>query len=199
MQTHPWKPFLTEWSRALLQWDRVREAAPPDAVHSGWVGRPGASEAELAAAEARLGIRLPPSYRQFLAVSNGWGQLTDFIFNLWSTEEIEWLRVRNQHLITVWTEDMPPNTRTVADAEYFVYGETQDCVSVRGEYLRTALEISGWGDSAICLLNPQVVTPEGEWEAWFFANWLPGANRYRSFWELMQGEYAGFLELREAL
>jgi hypothetical protein len=65
--------------------------------------------------------------------------------------------------------------------------------------LRTALEISDWGDSAICLLNPQVVTPEGDWEAWFFANWLPGANRYRSFWELMQAEYAGFLELREAL
>jgi hypothetical protein len=199
MQTHPWKPFLTEWSQALLQWDRVREAAPPEAVQSGWVGRPGASGAELAAAEARLGIRLPPSYRQFLAVSNGWGQLTDFIYNLWSAEEIEWLPVRNQHLMTVWTEDMPPDTRTVTDAEYFVYGEAQDCVSVRGEYLRTALEISDWGDSAICLLNPQVVMPEGEWEAWFFANWLPGANRYHSFWELMQAEYAGFLELRETL
>jgi hypothetical protein len=33
-----------------------------------------------------------------------------------------------------------------------------------------------------------VVTPDGEWEAWFFANWLPGANRYRSFWEMLQTE-----------
>jgi hypothetical protein len=199
MQTYPWRAFLAEWSRALLQWDHVRDVASSEALQSGWLGRPGASEAQLAAAEARLGTHLPPSYRQFLALSNGWGQLTDFIFNLWSTEEIEWLRVRNQHLITVWTEHIPPGTLTVTDAEYFVYGAGQDCVTVRGEYLRTALEISDWGDSAICLLNPQVVTPEGEWEAWFFANWLPGANRYRSFWELMQAEYTGFLELRETL
>ena len=38
--------------------------------------------------------------------------------------------------------------------------------------------------------------PEGEWEAWFFANWLPGATRYHSFAELMQQERLGFLELQ---
>src|SRR5689334_13364667 len=157
MQTYPWRAFLTQWSRELLQWDRVRVAAPAEALQSGWLGRPGANEAQLAAAEARLGTRLPPSYRQFLAVSNGWGQLTDFIYNLWSAAEIEWLPVRNQHLISVWTEFVPADRPSVPDAEYFVYGPGQDCVSVRGEYMRTALEISDWGDSAICLLNPQVV------------------------------------------
>jgi hypothetical protein len=30
------------------------------------------------------------------------------------------------------------------------------------------------------LLNPQVVL-EGEWETWLFANWLPSAQRYKSF------------------
>jgi HEAT repeat protein len=57
------------------------------------------------------------------------------------------------------------------------------------------LEVSDVGDSAIILLNPQVVTPEGEWEAWFFANWIPGAYRYRSFWELMQGQYEQVLHM----
>ena len=52
-------------------------------------------------------------------------------------------------------------------------------------------------DSAIYLLNPKVVTPDGEWEAWFFANWLPGAARYRSFVELMQAEYRSFRQLHE--
>lgn len=42
---------------------------------------------------------------------------------------------------------------------------------------------------AILLLNPQVITSEGEWEAWFFSNWGPGADRYPSFWELMQEQY----------
>lgn len=48
--------------------------------------------------------------------------------------------------------------------------------------------------SGLYLLNPRIVTAEGEWEAWFFAHWLPGANRYRSFWELMQGEYQNFVQ-----
>ena len=62
----------------------------------------------------------------------------------------------------------------------------------RIEYLESAVEVSDIGDSAIFLLNPQVVTPDGEWEAWFFANWLPGASRYRSFGELMETEYHSF-------
>jgi hypothetical protein len=41
----------------------------------------------------------------------------------------------------------------------------------------------------------RTVTPDGEWEAWFFANWNPGANRYRSFREMMQAERANFLRL----
>ena len=38
------------------------------------------------------------------------------------------------------------------------------------------------------------VTHDGEWEAWFFANWLPGATRFRSFAELMEAEYQSFHE-----
>ena len=36
-----------------------------------WLGHPGADEGELAAAEQRLGVVLPPSLRNFLAASNG--------------------------------------------------------------------------------------------------------------------------------
>ena len=81
---------------------------------------------------------------------------------------------------------------SLTDEEYLVYGETQDSVRFRVEYLESALEVSDIGDSAIFLLNPKVVTPDGEWEAWFFGNWLPGANRYRSFAELMEAEYQSF-------
>jgi hypothetical protein len=54
---------------------------------------------------------------------------------------------------------------------------------------QTVLEISDWGDSAIYLLNPQVVTVDGEWEAWFYAPWNIVPARYRSFWDLMQAEF----------
>jgi hypothetical protein len=65
------------------------------------------------------------------------------------------------------------------------------------KYLQQALEISDRGDSSIYLLNPNIVTADGEWEAWFFGDWLPGADRYHSFIDLMQAEYETFLELRD--
>jgi len=65
---------------------------------------------------------------------------------------------------------------------------------LRASYLLTSLEISDRGDDSIYLLNPKIVTEDGEWEAWLFANWIPGAIRYRSFWDLMQAEYKNFLD-----
>ena len=39
----------------------------------------------------------------------------------------------------------------------------------------------------IFLLNPQVMTTDGEWEAWFFGmSTTPCVYRYRSFGEMME-------------
>ena len=44
-----------------------------------------------------------------------------------------------------------------------------------------------WGcESDVILLNPAIVFPNGEWEAIFFANWIPGNCRFRSFRELVE-------------
>jgi hypothetical protein len=49
------------------------------------------------------------------------------------------------------------------------------------------LEISSdSGDGDIYLLIPKVVFDNGEWEAWHFGSKLPGAARYRSFYELIK-------------
>ena len=50
------------------------------------------------------------------------------------------------------------------------------------------------GLDSIYLLNPQVVTAAGEWEAWFLADYLGGADRYPSFQALMEAEYQNFLD-----
>jgi hypothetical protein len=103
-------------------------------------------------------------------------------------------------LLDRWNADLlawPTITQFVPDEAYFVYGADQRSEWLRVEHLATALEVSAEGDSAIYLLNPQVVASQGEWEAWYFANWLPGAQRYRSFWDLMQAEYESFLQLRD--
>jgi hypothetical protein len=155
------------------------QRVPADVRPSGWLGFDGATESQILAAETRLGRRLPPSYRDFLATSNGWRNVGAFIDRVWSTDAIEWFKARNQEWIDAYTG--PPGAGPLIEAGDGVYGAEQDPVSFNTGHLETALEISDTGDSAILLLNPMVVTPEGEWEAWFFANWLPGTTRYRSF------------------
>jgi uncharacterized protein YeaO (DUF488 family) len=208
MNTFNWETFLRRWSHELLKSEKNnQEKLPPEVIQTGWLGYSGATEEQIICAETRLGTTLPPSYREFLKVSNGWGQTTPFIHKLWSTEEIEWFSQKRpdwcDSFVKRYEEDYIDSLESqlripsVSDEEYFVYGEAQDCSKLRVEYLQTALEISDLGDSAIYLLNPQVITEEGEWEAWFFGNWLPGADRYRSFREMMQAEYKNFLELRD--
>ncbi len=87
----------------------------------------------------------------------------------------------------------------VPDEDYFTYGKDQDAGTLRAEYLPGCLQVSEIGDMAVLLLNPAVQTAEGEWEAWFFAGWLPGARRYRSFYELMEGELETTRRLRADL
>jgi len=176
-----WRDFLEQWSKEALAASDAHTAFPQDVVQSGWLGNSGASEEQIKHAEARLGTTLPPSYRTFLATSNGW-RIGDTGDQLWSIEEVAWFADKHQDWVDIWVQ----NTYPVADDQYFVYDGNQDTAYLRPEYLQTALEISPLRDEAVYLLNPRVVTAEGEWEVLFFANWLPGAARYRSFKDMMQ-------------
>ncbi len=84
-----WRPFLETWSRELVEAGAYPDP-PREVVESGWLGFPGATDEQLHGLEARLGIALPPSYREFLTVSNGWRQMGSPIWRMWSTEEIDW-------------------------------------------------------------------------------------------------------------
>jgi SMI1 / KNR4 family (SUKH-1) len=199
-----WEHFLRQWSREMIEsigdeWSKL----PLKVKKSGWLGYAGATEEQISAAEARIGMALPPSYRSFLKVSNGWRQTTPFIHKIWSLQEIEWFAVRHHLWIEAFSEKLgylsSEGVSAISDEEYFVYGDEQDCSRLRIEYLSTALEISKRGEGAIYLLNPQVINSEGEWEAWFFGDWLPGSDRYPSFQAMMQAEYKNFLELREVI
>lgn len=187
-----WHSFLPHWSATVLRSAELAVSLPQEVVTSKWLGYSGATEDEILQAEARLGVSLPPSYRTFLTVSNGWRSVGGFLHNLWPCEKVEWFSKQHQPWIDVYVKgsaDLPP----VTDEEYFVYGEDQIEGLFRPEYLQTALEISNRENDGIFLLNPHIVTPEGEWEAWFFANWLRGAERYRPFQQMMQVEYEGVI------
>ncbi|GGO00073.1 hypothetical protein GCM10011574_06340 [Microbispora bryophytorum] len=146
---------------------------------------PPATEAEVRELEAGLGVELPPSYRQFLLFANGWGSDDDC--RLLRIEEVGWLRDVDPPIAESWSAPKPDNSWSVPDELYFVYGPEQDSIRYRGEYVPDTLLIGYWDDGAV-LLNPHVSTAEGEWEAWYLAPWLPGAKRYRSFWDLAMDE-----------
>jgi hypothetical protein len=142
--------------------------------------------------EARLGIGLPPSYRSFLRTTNGWRRATRAIDRLRKTHEVRWFRAENRDWIAAYASAARFDPQgEMSDAEYFAYGP-QAVHEFRQSHLKETLQISDVGDSAVYLLNPQVISKDGEWEAWFLANWLPGIHRYRSFWELAQAEYHSF-------
>jgi SMI1 / KNR4 family (SUKH-1) len=200
MVSFNWREFLEAWFRDIVAYQEqdALDMMPPDLVRSRWFGYRGATKAQLAATETRLGMALPPSYRAFLAAANGCWLVSGywFAYPFWSTEQVEWFAVRNQAWIDAWLKgyNWYGQHRRATDEEYLVYGPEQRGV-FREEYLQTMLEVSGSGENdSIYLLNPQIVTAEGEWEAWYFNH--DEITRYRSFWEMLQTAHQRFLRSR---
>src|SRR5437764_1500142 len=81
---------LLTWSGELLLEPAVRRHLAPEVIASGWLGYAPASHEQIEGAEKRLGVTLPPSYRAFLLVSNGWRDTGHFIERLWGAGEISW-------------------------------------------------------------------------------------------------------------
>ena len=151
-----------------------------------WLGYSPAGQQDLRELENRLGMALPPSYRSFLLVSDGWRRTTFAIDRIRPAAEVDWFRVENEQWVELYAQagsDLP-------DEAYFVYHRGSG-FDHRGEHMRSLVQISDV-DDGVYLLNPEAVTPDGEWEAWFFANWIPGATRYPSFAHLMVQEYLSF-------
>ena len=190
---------MKQWSQDLLERleDEDFNHLPLIAINERWLGCPGATNAEIAAAEARLGITFPPSYKDFLRVSNGLQEVSRFIINPLPIQQVDWLSTREPDLYDAWMEQGDPSIpkrEYVPDEEYFVYGDEQSCEFIRDEYLQTALEIGVDEDNDSLLLNPQIIFEDKEWEAWLFAAWMAGAIRCKSFRELMQEEHRTILE-----
>ena len=143
-----------------------------------------ASQDEIREAERRLGVALPPTYLAFLSQSNGWYGFNDAVCELYPLSKVAWVR----DLEHAWIDDYlaafgdpgPEN-----DGRYLVYGHGAEQYESRPRYLRSALQISPVGDLAAVFLNPEVIH-DGEWEAWFFATWMSGALRCKSFADLFE-------------
>lgn len=186
METFDWKSRIREWSRKQIEClsESEKEELSPEILESSYLGCPGATEEQIAAAEARLDVTFPPSYRQFLKASNGLRSTSKYGIHFYSTEEVDWHIIGYEEIVDYFMER---EQKPVTDAEYFVYGEEQCDLVFRPEYLETAVEISSEDLDSIFLLNTQIITIDGEWEA-FFRCLIPpySISRYRSFREMME-------------
>jgi len=188
-----WSAFLHDLSRTVLDQDACAQQRygtvsqiAAEYREAGYLGYPGASEAEIVAAEERLGTRFPEMYRRFLQASNGWaGMSVGSPGNLWPVQQVEWLWVRNQQAVDGWGS---AEFDRISPEEHLARREERIPL-YRGSYLKSCLEISDWGEGSILLLCPEVVTLEGEWECWHLGSWVPGALRYASFEEWMLEEF----------
>ena len=163
----------------------------PRPSSTNWLGFKPATKRKIRDLERRLGVTLPPSYKDFLQVSNGWLRTTPFIGRIRPAEEVDWFRVENRQWVEVYSESGSEKP----DDEYYAYS-SEGAPDHRAEHMACLLQISDV-DDGVYLLNPAAVTPDGEWEAWFFANWVPGAQRFPSFAHLMLSEYRSFAKLEK--
>lgn len=186
-----WELFLTNVSQTFQHNDDLLEEFRINDFN--WLGFEGVQDHEIEINENRLNTKLPPSYKEFLKASNGFKQLSCFVWNILPIGKIDWLQKFDPGLFELYSTQFK-DTFDATDDEYFVYGDEQKSTDFRSTYLINSLAVSGWGDAAILLLNPQVKFGN-EWEAWMFAIWHHGPVRYKSFEELMIEEYSSYLEL----
>ncbi|WP_329376648.1 SMI1/KNR4 family protein [Streptomyces sp. NBC_01351] len=175
-----WHEFLGRWQEEWVpradEDDDEEEDGGETLVRP---ARPGAGEAAIAAAEERLGRRLPPSYREFLAVSDGWYvDETAGVYQLGGAADIDWFRD---------PYDMTP-----------LYEESLDDASREEDVLlagmwRRALRLETDSDMSHALLDPGDSDQDGEWALYLYKGWsgeLP--RRYPSFRAYMEAKYRGF-------
>ena len=177
MTTWDWKSLLQQMNDAILSAPLVESFnLPPEVIEKKWIGYDPATEEQIAVAEARLGLVLPASYREFLKVSNGWRVCNPYMDAVFPVERIDLMRNTDPDLILNWEQ------------------RRQDAEQASVADIAHTIRVSAWTDMAVLLLNPQKSTPEGEWEAWFYSDNIPGAEVFPSFWDLMQDQLTGLLD-----
>ncbi|WP_371102887.1 SMI1/KNR4 family protein [Streptomyces sp. PU_AKi4] len=180
-----WRPFLLEWSGEWadsLPGGETRGEADEAARQARWLGFPPASEERITALEKRLGRRMPPSYREFLKVSDGWRHAGGFVSLLAGTADARWhddesgLAVMFEEYLD---EDAGPEERWEVDI------------------WRRGLQLDVESDVTYVLLDPEDVDEDGEWAVYTWASWRADSpERHANFLAFMRDMHREFHSLR---
>ncbi|MER5382015.1 SMI1/KNR4 family protein [Streptomyces sp. NPDC002688] len=170
-----------EWADSLPD-DETRDEDDETARHARWLGFPPASEERIAAMEARLGLRMPPSYREFLRVSDGWRHAGGFVWLLAGTEDARWHN-NASGLADMYEEDMDEDAGPEERREAGIW--------------RRGLQLDVESDITHVLLDPEDVDEDGEWAVYTWASWRAAPpERYANFLEFMRDMHRQFHSLQ---
>ncbi|UIX35145.1 SMI1/KNR4 family protein [Streptomyces sp. GQFP] len=156
-----WRRFLSDYSSTFLNSGLLREAESDGRAQfllseaqreAGWLGYGPASEEAVLAAERRLGVRLPPMYRNFLLTSNGWKSIG--LLDLLKVDEIGWFPDLTD-LLDYWSS--PDSGYFAEDLEKF-----ERCLLISND---------DGGSGGHWVLFADSARQDGEWTAY---EWWPG-------------------------
>ncbi|MFG2511271.1 SMI1/KNR4 family protein [Streptomyces sp. NPDC048584] len=175
-----WQQFLRRWQEEWVPGEDDVEDLSEGGVTLADLALAAApaTEAQVAAAEERLGVRLPPSYRRFLAASNGWRLDEGSVHRLGAAHEIDWFG--------------DPFDMTPLYEQGLTGRSTEEEVLLAGMW-RRALRLETDSDMSYALLDPGDTNEDGEWALYVYKGWsgeLP--DRYPSFGAYMQRMYEHF-------
>jgi hypothetical protein len=181
-----WRAFLVRWS---AEWVAVRRDGPREewddgggtAVRTGRLGREPASEERIRAAERRLGCALPPSYRSFLAVSDGWSHAGGFVHLLAGTKEVRW----HEDVHRFGEKDRAGLTGDSSEEEVH-----------RAGLWDRGLQLDVESDGTTLLLDPGDWDACGEWAVYAYSPWaVQPPERFPSFGHFMVDAHRQFHDL----
>jgi hypothetical protein len=176
------KELLKELSEILLDQvdDSQADLIDEQMFLDRWLGYPPASETAIAEAEARLGVKLPPSYREFLSITNGWRSCCDFPIGICDLDPVEKLRrfvdadrrigALEGYLRSFGSRPMAERPKDFRAPE---------------EELRPSLAIGVGDGNEYLLLTPAVIDTRGEWKVWSYHNEC-GFSSSASFGEFLE-------------
>ncbi|TGY33446.1 SMI1/KNR4 family protein [Stenotrophomonas maltophilia] len=170
-------PFLATHPDSALA-DLARRCLSGDVV---WLGMPPASKASILAAEARLGISLPPSYKQFLSVSNGFLMPGNYISTLLPVELIQPFGNENATIASDWRSMLEEEA---SEDEPWLMARLGDAIQLSGP--------PGKGEDFV-LLDPTFMHPGEENEIATY--WTQLQEHHSSFVAYLESALAGLLNL----
>jgi hypothetical protein len=140
-----------------------------------------ATPADLDALAARIGKPLPPSYRAFLATSDG----------MLYVAPLNVVTMLPANAVAPLTPDSFPGIEIwLAMADVAVPLEPAARGPLPGSALARAWMISSAEDGDVYFIFPDLAGADGEWPVWFFGPKNPGAYGYRSFGDMLARERA---------